>query len=84
LKPLNPPGPFALLGLATHALATNNDPAWIKAEWQRAVVQFREEIFSINKRISDYNLQAPSIRFQRPKINPDQEIQAIQAIQNNT
>ena len=60
------------------ALATNNDPAWIKAEWQRAVGQFREEIFSINKHISNYNLQAPSVRFQRPKINPDQEIQAIQ------
>lgn len=61
-----------------NALDTSDDPAWIKMEWQRAVDQFREEITSLNKRIGDYNLQAPSDRFHRPKINPDQEIQAIQ------
>lgn len=60
------------------ALEANVDPAWVKAEWQRAVDQFREEILSLNKRISDYNMQAPSDRFQRPKINPDQEVLAIQ------
>ena len=60
------------------SLPSADDPAWIKAEWHRAVDQFREEISSLNKRISDYNLQAPSDHFQRPKINPDQEIQAIQ------
>jgi len=60
------------------ALATGEDPAWITAEWQHAVDQFRQEISFLNKRISDYNLQAPSDRFQRPKINPDQEILAIQ------
>jgi len=60
------------------SLSTEDDPAWIKAEWHRAVDQFTEEISSLNKRINDYNLQAPSDRFQHPKINPDQEIQAIQ------
>jgi len=60
------------------SLVTADDPAWIKAEWHRAVDQFREEISSLNKRISNYNLQAPSDRFHRPKINPDQEILAIQ------
>jgi DnaJ family protein C protein 28 len=60
------------------SLIVADDPAWIKAEWQRAVDQFREEISSLNKRIADYNLQVPSDRFQRPRINPDQEIQAIQ------
>jgi DnaJ family protein C protein 28 len=60
------------------ALEANVESAWVKAEWQRAVDQFREEILSLNKRISDYNMQAPSDRFQRPKINPDQEVLAIQ------
>jgi len=60
------------------SLIKADDPAWIKSEWQRAVDQFREEISSLNSRIADYNLQAPSARFQRPKIIPDQEIQNIQ------
>jgi DnaJ family protein C protein 28 len=61
------------------SLATAKDPAWIEAEWRRAVDTFREKVAALNKRIADYNLQAPSDRFQRNRINPDQEIQAIQS-----
>lgn len=61
------------------SLAMAKDPGWIEAEWRRAVVTFREQVSALNKRISDYNLQAPSDRFQRKKINPDQEIQTIQS-----
>jgi DnaJ family protein C protein 28 len=59
------------------SLAKASDPDWIEAEWHRAVDAFREQISALNKRILDNNLQVPSDRFHRKKINPDQEINAI-------
>jgi DnaJ family protein C protein 28 len=59
--------------------AAEKDPAWAETEWRQSVERFRGQVASLNKRIADYNLQIPSDRFQRNKINPDKEIQAIQS-----
>jgi DnaJ family protein C protein 28 len=46
-------------------------------EWRRAVEAFRERIAAINRRIHDYNLEVPSIRFQRSGLNAEREIERI-------
>lgn len=50
---------------------------WVEAEWQRAVSRFRETILELNRRIMDYNLSIPAMRFERLKIDPDREVEAI-------
>jgi DnaJ family protein C protein 28 len=60
------------------SLASAQDPDWIESEWLQAIETFQEKISALNKRILNYNLQVPSDRFQRLKINADAEIQAIQ------
>ena len=47
------------------------------AEWERSQKAFRDKLEALNKRIRDYNLQVPAVRFQRPAINFDSELQKI-------
>ncbi len=49
----------------------------VQAEWQRAIEAFRQRIIQVNRRIFDYNLKAPSSRFQLLKIDHEKEIQSI-------
>lgn len=53
--------------------------AWAKSEWARAESAFREQITAINKKISNYNVAIPNHRFEKFKINPDAEIESVQA-----
>jgi DnaJ family protein C protein 28 len=48
-------------------------------EWERARQAFRTKLNALNQRIRDYNLDVPAVRFQRPALNIDQEIQKITA-----
>jgi len=52
-------------------------PAQVERKWQQQLSAFRETVFSLNKRIRDYNLQAPSDRFHLLMLNIDKEIAAI-------
>jgi hypothetical protein len=75
-----PGGSQAESGVApVHADSMKLSPAEIEAEWSRAVKAFRDQVQVINKRIFDYNLQAPSERFQRFKLNPEKEIEKIKS-----
>lgn len=49
----------------------------VDTEWLGAQDTFREEVKQINKRIEGYNLGVPSAHFQKNKLNPDQEINAL-------
>lgn len=53
--------------------------AWAKSEWDRAERAFREQIAAINKKILNYNVAIPNSRFEKFKLNPDTEIERIQA-----
>ena len=46
-------------------------------EWQGAMQSFRAQVEALNKRIRDYNLEAPSTQFQRRQIDADIEIHRI-------
>jgi DnaJ family protein C protein 28 len=46
-------------------------------EWYDACAAFREKIPSLNKRIRDYNLQVPALRFQRTVLNYEDELKQI-------
>jgi DnaJ family protein C protein 28 len=59
------------------ALAGNQSPVYVEAEWARAQDSFREKIIALNKRILDYNLQAPSDRFQILVINVERELERL-------
>ena len=55
---------------------TGSTPASVSsAEWERSQQAFKEKLFSLNKRIRDYNLQVPNARFQRPVLNFNQELE---------
>jgi DnaJ family protein C protein 28 len=51
-----------------------------EAEWQRAVLSFREQVHDLNRRIRDYNLVTPSDQFQRIAIDADREIELVKAM----
>ena len=53
--------------------------AWAKSEWDRAERVFREQIAILNKKILNYNVAIPNSRFEKFKLNPDTEIERIQA-----
>lgn len=59
------------------ALAGNQSPVYVEAEWARAQALFREKVSALNKRIFDYNLQAPSDRFQILTVNIDRELERL-------
>ena len=49
-----------------------------EAEWQRALAAFRGFLPPLNKRIFEYNLQAPSGRFQLLPLNLERELERLQ------
>lgn len=49
----------------------------VQAEWQRAVDDFSQKLISLNKRIRDYNLEAPNERFQRPLLKLERELEEL-------
>ena len=49
----------------------------VEAEWQRALAQFTAQVGALNKKITDYNLVAPSDRFQLFPINLENEVGSI-------
>ena len=59
------------------ALTRKQPHEQVEAEWQRAVQTFKEAVDLLNKRITEYNLQAPANRFQLPRLQITQELQAI-------
>ena len=59
------------------ALGQDQPAARVEKQWQRGLGVFRERVAELNKRISDYNLQAPSNRFHLFILNAEKEIAAI-------
>jgi DnaJ family protein C protein 28 len=59
------------------AIAQDQPASQIEKDWQQGVNAFRERVLELNKRIRDYNLQAPSDRFHLFFLNADKEIAAI-------
>ena len=59
-------------------------PAAVEAEWQRLVQVFKERIESINKHITDINLQVPLEMLQRSKLNSDKEVEYVTQIKNGS
>lgn len=59
------------------SLEQGQPAAQIEKEWQQGVRVFRERVLELNKRIRDYNLQAPSDRFHLFILNADKEIAVI-------
>jgi len=47
----------------------------VQDEWTRALAAFKEKIEKLNKRILDYNLEAPSGWFQMRTINIERELE---------
>ncbi len=52
-------------------------PPLAQQEWDRAVGSFRGQIESINRRIADYNLEAPALSLHMVPLDPEQEIAAV-------
>lgn len=46
-------------------------------EWERIVVDVREKVAELNKRISIYNLKAPAAVFHRKRIDAEKLIEAV-------
>jgi len=61
------------------SLAKEQPDSIIEVEWQRSVMIFKEKVVGLNKRIFNYNLEAPSDQFRRRKIDPEREIERITA-----
>lgn len=49
----------------------------VQDEWERAVRRFKERVEKINKRIFDYNLQAPATRLQILQVEAEAEINRL-------
>lgn len=49
----------------------------IDQEWERALVTFRGQVVEINDKITNYNLEVPSSRFQLPLLQYEKEVLAI-------
>jgi DnaJ homolog subfamily C member 28 len=45
------------------------------AEWVRALEAFKDKLPALNQRIRDYNLEVPNIRFQRPLLDFNNEVE---------
>lgn len=59
------------------AVAQKNLTSQVEGQWQQSLKIFREKITALNKRIRDYNLQAPSDRFHLFVLNSEKEITSI-------
>lgn len=49
----------------------------VEAGWQGAVEAYQEEMESVNRDIVELNLKVPAPRFQRSRVNPDQEVERL-------
>lgn len=49
----------------------------VEAEWQRKAEEFRANLTALNKRIRDYNLEAPAGRFQMRLLKVEAEIETV-------
>lgn len=49
------------------------------SDWKRYTAHFADQIADLNRRIFQYNLQVPNDRFQRPLLDPENELEAVQA-----
>lgn len=58
-------------------LATQGPPKGLQhlARYQAARATFIARLLEINRKIRDYNLQVPLTRFQRPLLQPEQELE---------
>ena len=52
-------------------------PAQVELQWQQRLSAFREKVISLNQRIRDFNLEAPSDCFHLLVLNADKEIAAL-------
>lgn len=59
------------------ALQRSQTQEQVETEWQRAVQTFGEAVVALNKRIQEYNLQAPADPFQLQRLVMARELQAI-------
>jgi DnaJ family protein C protein 28 len=59
------------------AAASKEFSPQMEQQWQQRLSAFREKIISLNKRIRDYNLEAPSDRFHLLVLNAEKEIAAL-------
>ena len=59
------------------ALEDKQIPNLIEGEWQRALAAFRQKVSELNRKIFDYNLEAPSDQFKLRMIDPEREIEKI-------
>lgn len=59
------------------SLADQQPYQTVEAEWQRAKTAFAEQIQTLNKKISSFNLEAPSAQFQLVPLNAEREIAAL-------
>lgn len=66
-----------LAELADQRAAAEQDR--VSNTWQRRVAEFQIEVAAINKDIVNMNLQVPSPRFQRSKIDATREIEKLKA-----
>ncbi|MBN1147284.1 MAG: DUF1992 domain-containing protein [Anaerolineales bacterium] len=61
------------------SLALDQEDGLVEAEWARAAAAFRAQAQQINKRIADYNLQAPVEKLQLLKLSAEREIRDMAA-----
>lgn len=55
----------------------------VQANWQRATQLFRQEVEALNRKIAEYNLQVPLMRFQLRRIDLSAELEALKASDAN-
>lgn len=48
-----------------------------EARWERAEETFRSKVAELNRRINAWNLKAPSVAFQRTRIDVERELHSI-------
>jgi len=58
-------------------LAENQPFDQVEAEWKRALHTFVSQIGNLNRRIRDYNLQAPSERFHLRRLSLEAEMRSL-------
>jgi DnaJ family protein C protein 28 len=59
------------------AISSSQPASLANAEWDRALVAFKDKLTTLNKRIRDCNLQVPNSRFQRLALNYEAEVNRI-------
>lgn len=55
----------------------SSDPAQGEQKWQRALQAFEQQIAAINQQIADYNLAVPADRFQKRRVQVQQEVDRL-------